>query len=95
MYVNLTQSCPSYLLNKQHRTDYNIVVFAVLDYLNTGDGNSIKKFYKFLKRAGFDISPFERTLSNKMFFELQGCKSDRRSLILDDFVVKPCVYKKR
>lgn len=86
MYVN-----PSYLLHKQHRTDCNIVWL----YLTIGDGNSIKKFYKFLKRAGFDISPFERTLSNKMFFELQGCKSDRRSLILDDFVVKPCVYKKR
>ncbi|KAJ1440204.1 methyltransferase-domain-containing protein [Ochromonadaceae sp. CCMP2298] len=75
-----------------------------------GDGISIKKFEKFLKRAGFDIvqEDFSKLPGgvaqgggggggghNKMFFEVECTKSDRQSFIQEDFCVRPCVYKKR
>ena len=60
-----------------------------------GDGISIKKFTKFLKRAGFDIEPHDIGEINKMFFEVECHKTDRQSFIAQDFTAKPCVYKKR
>lgn len=57
--------------------------------------NSIKKFTKFLKRAGFDITPHNSLDLNKMFFELECVKTSRESYIDPTFAVKPCVYKKR
>lgn len=60
-----------------------------------GEGISIKKFTKFLKRAGFDIVPHDSSELNKMFFEVECIKTDRQSFIADDFSVKACVYKKR
>jgi ribosomal RNA-processing protein 8 len=60
-----------------------------------GDGISIKKFTKFLKRAGFDIEPHDLQELNKMFFEVECQKTTRPSYIQQDFTAKPCVYKKR
>jgi len=60
-----------------------------------GEGISIKKFTKFLKRAGFDIEPHDIGEINKMFFEVECHKTDRQSFIAQDFTAKPCVYKKR
>jgi len=60
-----------------------------------GEGMSIKKFTKFLKRAGFDVMPHDSTALNKMFFELECTKSDRPSMIAPEFSALPCVYKKR
>ena len=60
-----------------------------------GEGISIKKFTKFLKRAGFDIEPHDIGEINKMFFEVECAKTDRQSFIAQDFTAKPCVYKKR
>jgi ribosomal RNA-processing protein 8 len=60
-----------------------------------GEGISIKKFYRFLKRAGFDLKEHDTLELNKMFFEVEGVKSDRQSIIAQDFTAKPCVYKKR
>lgn len=60
-----------------------------------GDGISIKKFTKFLKRAGFDIEPHDVQELNKMFFEVTCHKTNRPSFIAQDFTAKPCVYKKR
>lgn len=60
------------------------------------DGNnSIKKFSKFLKKAGFDITPHDSMELNKMFFELECVKTTRPCEIDPTFAVKACVYKKR
>lgn len=58
------------------------------------EGNSIKLFRKFLKRAGFDLNVIE-VPQNKMFFELECVKANRESVIDPNFAVKACVYKKR
>ena len=60
-----------------------------------GDGINIKKFTKFLKKAGFDLTPHDIGELNKMFFEVECCKSTRQSIIAQDFTALPCVYKKR
>ncbi len=57
--------------------------------------NSIKKFTKFLKKAGFDITPHDSMELNKMFFELECVKTARESVLDPTFAVKACVYKKR
>lgn len=58
-------------------------------------GTGIKKFTSFLKRAGFDIEPHDKAALSKMFFELEGRKTDRCSVIDDSYTVKPCLYKRR
>eukprot|EP01038_Epipyxis_sp_PR26KG_P006210 gene6210-8555_t len=61
-------------------------------------GNGIKKFIRFLKKAGFDAFQSHSTTdlgNNKMFFDVQCTKTDRLSIIDEDFFVKACVYKKR
>lgn len=60
-----------------------------------GDGISIKKFTKFLKRAGFEIEPHDVQELNKMFFEVTCHKTAGPCFIAQDFTAKPCVYKKR
>lgn len=59
------------------------------------NGTGIKRFTKFLKKAGFDINPHDDSLLNKMFFELEGVKTGRDSYIDETYKVKPCLYKRR
>ena len=60
-----------------------------------GEGISIKKFNRFLKRAGFEIVPHDIEELNKMFFEVECKKTGGQSIIQQDFTALPCVYKKR
>lgn len=60
-----------------------------------GEGISIKKFNRFLRRAGFEIVPHDIEELNKMFFEVECKKTGGQSIIQQDFTALPCVYKKR
>ena len=86
-------------------------VAEVRSRFDDNSGTGIKKFCKFLKRAGFNPAVSEASgsgshqsssdgkkagpVQNKMFFDVECIKSDRTCCIDKEFAVKPCVYKKR
>ena len=117
------------------KADGILKIAEVRSRFDDNSGTGIKKFCKFLKRAGFNPLIAESSsncssdsssptgssgsvgshstssegkkgnavkkgskvgpVQNKMFFEVECRKSDRACSIDKDFVVKPCVYKKR
>ena len=113
------------------KADGILKIAEVRSRFDDNSGTGIKKFCKFLKRAGFNPLTAESSsncssdsssptgssdsvassegkkgnavkkgskvgpVQNKMFFEVECRKSDRACSIDKDFVVKPCVYKKR
>lgn len=58
-----------------------------------GEKQGLKKFFRTLKKFGFDVST--KDFSNTMFFILKCVKSGRSVVRDDEFTIKPCIYKKR
>ena len=59
-----------------------------------GEEDGLKKFFRVLKKAGFDI--VNRSFLSTMFLLLEAVKSNRSDIIFDDsYSAKACVYKKR
>lgn len=71
-----------------------IKIAEVRSRFEESGSNGIKHFVKFLKRAGFDVSPGSDR-DNKMFFEMECIKTDREPVFAEELAVKACVYKKR
>jgi len=58
-----------------------------------GVKDGIKKFFRVLKKAGFDST--EKNFDNKMFFLSESLKSSRSPVFDSEYSARVCVYKKR
>ena len=58
-----------------------------------GVKDGIKKFFRVLKKAGFDS--IDKNFENKMFFLSESSKSSRSPVFDAEYSARMCVYKKR
>lgn len=58
-----------------------------------GVKDGIKKFFRVLKKAGFDST--DKNFDNKMFFLSESVKSSRPATFDAEYSARVCLYKKR